>query len=62
MAIILVQGPEEILAERAIAIEIEKIRNKDDQAVVSKFSADEIEPGMISDALAPSLLDRKTHV
>ena len=37
MAIILVQGPEEILAERAIAMEIEKIINKDNQAVVSKF-------------------------
>ena len=58
MAIILVQGPEEILAERAIAIEIEKIINKDNQAVVSKFSADEIEPGMISDALAPSLFSQ----
>ena len=58
MAIILVQGPEEILAERAIATEIEKIINKDNQAVVSKFSADEIEPGMISDALAPSLFSQ----
>ena len=58
MAIILVQGPEEILAERQIAGIIEKLKSKDNQAVINNFSSDEVLPGMITDALAPSLFSQ----
>ena len=59
MAIILVQGPEEILAERQIAGIIEKLKSKDNQAVINNFSSDEVLPGMITDALAPSLFSQR---
>jgi len=51
MALTLIQGGESVLADRAIS----EIVSKASGAVVTQLDANEIELGVITDALAPSL-------
>ena len=58
MGITLLQGGEELLADRAIAKVLERRKG----SVVNSFEASELEIGVITDALAPSLFGEERTV
>ena len=58
MGITLLQGGEELLADRAIAQVLERRKG----SVINSFEAGDLEVGVITDALAPSLFGEERTV